>query len=405
MRNNKLLDRTYSFHSSPMSQSRKASQTNLVLPKATSNVRNRIIFTLVMILMFAAIIYIGHIGLLLLVVLLQTLVFKEVISIAHVPSKEMKLPWFRTLIWYFFISTLYFLYGARLQDYWDHPILREVHKNHRLKSYALYCIGMVLFVLNLKKKHIRFQFGQLAFTLVTLILVVWQSHFIVENIMEGMIWFVLPVSLVVCNDIMAYIVGKLFGRTPLISLSPKKTWEGFIGAFILTLIFSYFYSGFLAQFPLLTQPYNASSELVDSTFVKKTFDLLEIMNISLPGFLTSRYPWIGSFLRVSMRPIQFHAVMMAIFASIIAPFGGFFASGVKRAFKVKDFADSIPGHGGVTDRMDCNLLTGLFSHIYLFTFIKPKTVTLLQVANLVRRLTLEDQTKLMTMMKEMLNVK
>ena len=47
---------------------------------------------------------------------------------------------------------------------------------------------------------------------------------------------------------------------------------------------------------------------------------------------------------------------MAIFASIIAPFGGFFASGFKRGFKIKDFGDSIPGHGGMTDRMDCQVI-------------------------------------------------
>lgn len=35
--------------------------------------------------------------------------------------------------------------------------------------------------------------------------------------------------------------------------------------------------------------------------------------------------------------------------------GGFFASGFKRAFKIKDFGDSIPGHGGLTDRMDCQV--------------------------------------------------
>ena len=44
---------------------------------------------------------------------------------------------------------------------------------------------------------------------------------------------------------------------------------------------------------------------------------------------------------------------MATFASLVAPFGGFFASGFKRAFDIKDFGDSIPGHGGMTDRMDC----------------------------------------------------
>ena len=52
---------------------------------------------------------------------------------------------------------------------------------------------------------------------------------------------------------------------------------------------------------------------------------------------------------------QLHAVVMAMFASIIAPFGGFFASGFERGFKIKDFGDSIPGHGGMTDRMDCQV--------------------------------------------------
>lgn len=33
------------------------------------------------------------------------------------------------------------------------------------------------------------------------------------------------------------VTGKTFGKTPLIKLSPKKTVEGFVGAFICTLIF------------------------------------------------------------------------------------------------------------------------------------------------------------------------
>lgn len=34
------------------------------------------------------------------------------------------------------------------------------------------------------------------------------SHFIVNNILEGMIWFFVPASLVICNDIFAYICGE-----------------------------------------------------------------------------------------------------------------------------------------------------------------------------------------------------
>jgi len=63
--------------------------------------------------------------------------------------------------------------------------------------------------------------------------------------------------------------------------------------------------------------------------------------------------------------LQCHALVLATFASIVAPFGGFFASGFKRAFKIKDFGDSIPGHGGITDRFDCQIMMGMFTCLYL----------------------------------------
>ena len=42
---------------------------------------------------------------------------------------------------------------------------------------------------------------------------------------SGLIWFILPILMVVINDVMAYMFGFFLGRTPLIQLSPKKTWE------------------------------------------------------------------------------------------------------------------------------------------------------------------------------------
>ena len=72
---------------------------------------------------------------------------------------------------------------------------------------------------------------------------------------------------------------------------------------------------------------------------------------------------------VHIAPMQFHILIFATFASLIAPFGGFFASGLKRTFKVKDFGESIPGHGGITDRMDCQFIMGFFTFVYYQSFI------------------------------------
>jgi phosphatidate cytidylyltransferase len=102
---------------------------------------------------------------------------------------------------------------------------------------------------------------------------------------------------------------------------------------------------------------------------------------------------------------------MACFASLVAPFGGFFASGFKRAFNVKDFGQSIPGHGGMTDRMDCQcvgfhtarglcanespsfrFLMGMFSYVYYSNLIRVHAVTIGSVLQtIVNGLSTEDQ--------------
>jgi phosphatidate cytidylyltransferase len=61
--------------------------------------------------------------------------------------------------------------------------------------------------------------------------------------------------------------------------------------------------------------------------------------------------------KIMASDFQLHALIFSLFVSLISPFGGFFGSGLKRALKVKDFGYSIPGHGGITDRMDCQFMT------------------------------------------------
>lgn len=48
-----------------------------------------------------------------------------------------------------------------------------------------------------------------------------------------------------------------------------------------------------------------------------------------------------------------------VFGSLVSPFAGFFASGMKRAYKIKDFANTLPGHGGFTDRFDCTVFANI----------------------------------------------
>lgn len=69
-----------------------------------------------------------------------------------------------------------------------------------------------------------------------------------------MVWFIVPVMMIVCNDVMAYMFGFFFGRTPLIKLSPKKTWEGFIGGGLATVVFGVLFSYFLCQFQYFVCP-------------------------------------------------------------------------------------------------------------------------------------------------------
>lgn len=38
---------------------------------------------------------------------------------------------------------------------------------------------------------------------------------------------------------------------------------------------------------------------------------------------------------ITMYPFVLHSLSMSVFSSVIGPFGGFFASGFKRAFKIK----------------------------------------------------------------------
>lgn len=183
-----------------------------------------------------------------------------------------------------------------------------------------------------------------------------------NNVLEGMIWFFLPVSLVITNDIFAYICGITFGKTQLIKISPKKTVEGFVGAWICTIIFGFGLTNILMRYKYFICPVNDLGANIFTGLECVPNPVFTPQLWRLPSWTHIDKTWM-------IAPMQFHIMAFATFASLIAPFGGFFASGLKRTFKIKDFGDSIPGHGGMTDRMDCQFIMGLFSYMYYHSFI------------------------------------
>lgn len=344
----------------------------------------RTIWTLVMILYFFCVVAGGHLPLIASVFLFQTLTFKEIIALTSEPARDKNIPYNKSLNWYFLLATVYYLDGESFFYFFQETIysnrfLSVLAIHHKFISYSLFIAGFIFFVWTLKKGFYKFQFAQLCITHMTLILVVFQSHLIMDNLLNGIIWFLLPASLVIVNDIFAYLVGITFGKTQLIEISPKKTVEGFVGAWIFTGISALCLAYFASKSNFLICPAQNLSTTIfnfpdcdpNPVFIAQYYQVPK----DLVEYLGLEY--------VIFKPIYFHAAMLATFASLIAPFGGFFASGLKRAFGIKDFGDTIPGHGGITDRVDCQFLMGSFSYLYYQTFISTHNVnlgTVLQMA-------------------------
>ncbi|KAK1059624.1 phosphatidate cytidylyltransferase [Friedmanniomyces endolithicus] len=364
----------------------------------------RAIWSVLMIGIFFGSMFAGHIYVIIIVTAVQIISFKEVIAISNVPSRARSLRFTKTLNWYFLGSTMYYLYGESVIYYFKHIVLIDrvllpFATHHRFISFMLYvmgvplfisiALGFVFFVGSLQKGHYRFQFTQFAWTHMALYLIVVQAHFIMNNIFEGMIWFFLPVMLVITNDIFAYICGITFGRTQLIKLSPKKTVEGFVGAWICTVIIGFALTNLLMRSRYFICPVNDLGANIFTGLTCEPNPVFIPHTYTLP-FIPPHWTFLPTTLTVS--PMQFHIFIMSTFASLIAPFGGFFASGLKRTFNIKDFGDSIPGHGGMTDRMDCQGIMGFFAFMYYQSFIavyKASVGSVIETA--INGLTAEEQ--------------
>lgn len=231
--------------------------------------------------------------------------------------------------------------------------------------FTLYCAVFMITVLTLRRGMIRFQLSQLMWTMVIIGMVVFQCKYFAYNTLNGgLFWFFFPMATVVMNDVSAYFCGITMGRrfikAPFLSLSPNKTWEGYIGAAVLTVVFSFFFPALLARWTWFTCPTN------DLYVMRIPPPPLHCTphKVFQPAEYTLPFAVLGTTQVVTLLPIQVHGLAYGLFASLVAPFGGFFASAIKRAYKRKDFDAFLPGHGGMMDRMDCMLLMIFFASFH-----------------------------------------
>ncbi|KAJ7708349.1 cytidylyltransferase family-domain-containing protein [Mycena rosella] len=365
--------------------------------KKRQNIFTRTLWTLIMIGTFLVLLFLGHAYMILLVMLCQTLVYREVTALFSLTSsceeaeRTEKDPWSTTLNWYFFVTTNYFLYGESIIHYFKHVVFADALEflpfvtNHRILSFTLYTIGFVGFVMSLQKGYLRQQFGLFCWVHMSLLIIVFSRRVPIR----WLIWFWVPASLVISNDVFAYIWGITFGRTPLIQLSPKKTVEGFVGAFWSTMIFGSDYM-IGPVHDLGVGAWSSTKCTPNPVFVWRDWQIWTPLAVCLSTLLGQ------SMITIPYAPYQFHLLCMSGFASLVAPFGGF-ASGFKRAFNIKDFWHSIPSHGGMTDRMDCQFLMGVFAYVYHSNIIREHHVTVGSVLRtIVSGLTPEEQLSLVS---------
>ena len=128
----------------------------------------------------------------------------------------------------------------------------------------------------------------------------------------------LVVIICVSTDIGGYVFGNIFKGPKLTKISPKKTYAGVIGSFLLSLIFTNLFLDFL-------------SNVETFEFTKEMF-------------------------------------LFILLVSLVSQIGDIIVSYFKRKSEIKDTGTIIPGHGGILDRIDGMIFALPFAYVFFLNF-------------------------------------
>jgi phosphatidate cytidylyltransferase len=190
---------------------------------------------------------------------------------------------------------------------------------------------LILFVLGLSIRQLFSQLNPaglsaISVTLFGLMYVPWLLNFIQKiNFfpgVEGKYFLLYFILLTKFSDMGAYVVGSLIGKHKMIPrISPGKTWEGFVGAIVVStgasLVFVHFFGGHMA------------------------------------GMNTH------------------HAIILGVILSVTAVIGDLIESLFKRECGAKDSGNVLPGIGGILDLLDSLLFNAPIMYLYLRHVLVP----------------------------------
>jgi phosphatidate cytidylyltransferase len=163
-----------------------------------------------------------------------------------------------------------------------------------------------------------------AVTLSAIFYLGWLGSYLISirDLPEGFWWLLLVLPCVWLADSGAYFIGRAFGRHKLSPrLSPKKTWEGYLGGVL-------------------------------------------VGTLGAVGLVSLWRIWAGPDFSIS--PLQ--GALLGFLLSTITTLGDLGESMIKRQSGLKDSSNLLPGHGGVFDRIDSWLWAAVIGYYFITWF-------------------------------------
>ena len=185
-----------------------------------------------------------------------------------------------------------------------------VNGSYLFNFFILLCLFITLYEWQRMSKNKYYNF----FGHIFLLFSFYTVYFIRNELDEKSLFIFLFITLIcISTDLGGYIFGKIFKGPKLTKISPKKTYSGMIGGYLLSIISTNFF---------LNNSFNKTS-------IELTGDIF----------------------------------LIVITISSVSQIGDIIISYFKRLSKIKDTGKIIPGHGGLLDRIDGMIFAFPFSYL------------------------------------------